>query len=291
MPLFRWSAIVTIWAMAIGGMLMPGRLSSDQPATPDVAAAGVSAETLVDANLAESIPDPAFLGLIRLVVPPGVDVPGGRVSGYRIVVVERGELTVQLAANPAAGDGIASAGDADFGDKQRLGAGDALVVLPDVEHRIRNASSEAVTSLDIVVLRAPPPAITPATTETGIVFQPLLVGDFQSMPVSPARITLERTTLPEAVERFAQPAPGPVLAYVESGELTVTATHGRVEFRRSAAPIPGSVSGPLETAAPGATFAVSAGAMLQLHSAASADIRSVDDRSSRLLVLAISPSK
>lgn len=276
--------------LLVVGLLAPNLAATDRAATPVTGPVDAVApvETLVDLAVTQPVPEPAFLGLTRLIVPPGVEVPGGRVPGLRVIVVERGVLTVQLGSGSGVGGGLDPSAEIVAGQEQRVDAGDFVAVPSEVQHRIHNSSTTPVTALDLVVLPASPPNMAPETTETGIVFQPLMFGEFGSVPASPVRITLERMAPREAATRLTAPGRGPVLIYVASGQVALAPGHHDVGFRRSAAPLPGSRLGPLEPLSPTQTIALSAGAVIQVSSGATIEFGSDTHKGATMLVLAVS---
>ena len=268
-------------------LLMAPAVALGQPASPSPVS-GDGVESLVTATLGSPLPDPVFLGLIRLVVPAGASVPGGRLAGTRIIIVERGELTVQLGTSGAVTGELGGAGNGSD-EEMRLGADDSVLVPPETDHAIQNRAGTPATVLDLVMLPAPPPTLAPVTTDSGIVFQPLLFGEFASTPAPDAVLTLDRLTFPAASGYLSDPVAGPTLVYVASGDIVLSPRAGEVAFRRAAAPIPGSVPGPLEPSLPGEFVALGAGSAIHLQQGTDAAIRSRGDRTAIIVVLAISP--
>ncbi len=147
--------------------------------------------------------------LLRITLEPNASSPLHTHPGPEIVVVERGILTVQVGgpaeltlASDQSDAGTPTAGQlAPVGSEFEMTAGDQLVYLPQTPMTFRNAGSETVSLLTVVLLPAGhqhPPGVTyidgqpGAEAFAGVTPQILGDGVASSMPANGIRIAVDR---------------------------------------------------------------------------------------------------
>ena len=150
----RLFLIAPFLALVLAGSI-PGASVAQDEETPGV---------LIDATLdAGDYPvAPAFVRLLRITLEPESSSPLHTHPGPEIFVVERGTVTVQVGgaaeltlAGDLPGEGTPAAGDlAPVDSEFEMTAGDQLIYLPQTPMTFRNAGSEPVSLLTVVLLAA-----------------------------------------------------------------------------------------------------------------------------------------
>jgi quercetin dioxygenase-like cupin family protein len=244
-PVRRLLPIVPLLALFLAGWV----------ALPISAQENEGSGVLIDATLdsGDYPVAPAFVRLLRITLEPEASSPLHTHPGPEIVVVERGTLTVQVGGGAElsiAGDrpdvGTPVSGQlAPVDSEFEMTAGDQLVYLPQTSMTFRNAASEPVTLLTVVLLPAGhqhPPGVTyvngqPASEAfAGVTPQILGDGVASSMPANGIRILVDELDLEEG-------APIPAASYqtmlsLQQGGLDFTVVGGKVQVSRGATPGP-----------------------------------------------------
>ena len=231
-------------------LVLAGRL-----AIPISAQESENTGVLIDATLetGDYPVAPAFVRLLRITLEPESSSPLHTHPGPEIVVVESGTLTVQVggaaeftlageqpdAGTPAAGE-LAPV-DSEF----EMTEGDQLVYLPQTSMTFRNAGSQPVTLLTVVLLPAGhqhPPGVTyingqPASEAfAGVTPQILGDGVASSMPANGIRVIVDELNLDEGASIPA--ASHQTLLSLQQGGLDFTVIGGKVQVSRGATPGP-----------------------------------------------------
>jgi len=228
---------------------------------PSAAQEGENPGILIDATLdAGDYPvAPAFVRLLRITLEPEASSPLHTHPGPEIVVVERGTLTVQvngaaelMLAGDRPAEGTPTAGElAPVGSEFEMTVGDQLVYLPQTPMTFRNAGSETVSLLTVVLLPAGhqhPPGVTyingqpDAAAFTGVTPQVLGDGVASSMPANGIRVVVDKLALDEG-----QPLPAEsnqTMLSLQQGGLDFTVLGGKVQVSRGATPGPQPDSAP-----------------------------------------------
>lgn len=243
--------IAPLLALVVAGWI-PGSSIAQEEETPGV---------LLDVTLeAGDYPiAPAFVRLLRITLEPESSSPLHTHPGPEIVVVERGTVTVQVAgaaeltlAGELPGEGTPAAGDlAPVDSEFEMTAGDQLVYLPQTPMTFRNASSEPVSLLTVVLLPAGhqhPPGVTyidgQPDSEAFAGVTPQILGDgvASAMPANGIRIVVDELDLEEGE---AIPASSDqTLLSLQQGGLDFTVIGGKVQVSRGATPGPQPDSAP-----------------------------------------------
>ena len=231
-------------------LLIAGRF-----ALPMSAQDGEGSGVLIDATLdAGDYPvAPAFVRLLRITLEPEASSALHTHPGPEIMVVERGTLTVQVggaaqlsnaADQPDAGtpiSGVLAPVDSEF----EMTAGDQLVYLPQTSMTFRNASSEPVSILTVVLLPAGhqhPPGVTYVNgqpdSEAFVGVTPEILGDgvASSMPANGIRVVVDELSIDEGAAVPA--ASNQTLLSLQQGGLDFTVIGGKVQISRGATPGP-----------------------------------------------------
>jgi mannose-6-phosphate isomerase-like protein (cupin superfamily) len=162
-------AVVVLFAAGIVGI---AAVSAQDEATPEggVLPVGVGISPLLTAVLDQVPAAPAAMQISRLTLQPGTEIPAATLEGTSVILVEVGSLTAQcgdangtcmLIAGPASADPKAAPSPAPSDQALTLEPGSGLVVPAGVPNTIRNAGTEVLSLLFVVLLPA-----TPAGTPT-----------------------------------------------------------------------------------------------------------------------------
>ena len=257
--LCRLAMIASLLAVTLVGLATPTHAAQESG----------NSGLLIDATLdAGQYPvAPAFVRLLRITLEPNASSPLHTHPGPEIALVERGILTVQVGgpakltvAGEAPEPGTPTAGElAPVNSEFEMSAGDQLVYLPQTSMTFRNAGSEPVSILTVVLLPAGhqhPPGVTyvggqPSTDAfTGVTPQILGDGVASSMPASGIRITVDELSLNggDAIPASSSQE----LLSLEQGSLDFTVVGGKVQISRGATP------GPQPDSAPGTETSLAA---------------------------------
>lgn len=202
---------------------------------------------------------PAFVRLLRITLEPEASSPLHTHPGPEIVVVERGTLTVQvggaaelLLAGEAPDAGTPAAGElAPVDSEFEMTAGDQLVYLPQTPMTFRNAGSEPISLLTVVLLPAGhqhPPGVTyidgqpDADAFAGVTPQILGDGVASSMPANGIRVIVDELNLGEGDPIPAESSQ--TMLSLQQGGLDFTVIGGKVQISRGATPGPQPDSAP-----------------------------------------------
>ncbi len=195
---------------------------------------------------------PAFVSLLRITLEPEASSPLHTHPGPEIVVVERGTLTVQVggAAELMLADEQADAGTpvsgslAPVDSEFEMTAGDQLIYLPQTAMTFRNAGSEPVSLLTVVLLPAGhqhPPGRTfvngqpDADAFVGVI--PLILGNgvASSMPANGIRIVVDELNGRTRRDRFQPHRTRRCLRSWEAGSISPSSA-GKCRLSRGATP-------------------------------------------------------
>lgn len=247
----RIALIVPVLAVALAAHL----------AQPMAAQESADSGVLIDATLdAGDYPvAPAFVRLLRITLEPEASSPLHTHPGPEIVVVERGTLTVQVggAAELTLADDQPAQGTpttrelAPVDSEFEMTAGDQLTYLPQTPMTFRNAGSEVVSLLTVVLLPAGhqhPPGVTyingQPDSEAFAGVTPQILGDgvASSMPANGIRVVVDKLALGEG--EALPGAANQTLLSLQQGGLDFTVLGGKVQVSRGATPGPQPDSAP-----------------------------------------------
>lgn len=202
---------------------------------------------------------PTFVRLLRITLEPNASSPLHTHPGPEIVLVERGTLTVQVggAAELTLADERPEAGTPTAGSlapvdsEFEMTSGDLLIYLPQTPMTFRNAGSETVSLLTVVLLPAGhqhPPGVTyiegQPDSEAFAGVTPQILGDgvASSMPANGIRVVVDELDLDEgeAIPALSNQA----MLSLQQGGLDFTVLGGKVQVSRSATPGPQPDSAP-----------------------------------------------
>jgi len=280
--LVRRAMVVFLIGAIVGTGVTPGGRAAET--VPPVL------EPLVDGAFPALPEGPLFLGLARVVVPPGISTDDVGTPGPRLLVIESGEATVAT-AGPAEVAWVAGQRRQALalGAEVTLGPGDRIALGAGAARSLRNDGAKPAVLLDAALF--PTRDIVPAfTTPDGISFRLLAGAIADAVPAGPVAISLTRIHLLEGAALPADPQPGPTVAYVEAGSLAVTPTAGAVQTARAAAATPFSSGGPLRAAPLGAEITLAAGGTAFLATGAVVTADNPRGVPAALLVLAVVPA-
>ena len=247
----RLALIVPLLAFALMGRLtLP--IAAQDSENPGV---------LIDATLdAGDYPiAPAFVRLLRITLEPDASSPLHTHPGPEIVVVERGTLTVKVGgaadlilASERSAAGTPTAGQlAPVDSEFEMTMGDQLAYLPQTPMTFRNAGSETVSLLTVVLLPAGhqhPPGVTyidgqpGAEAFAGVTPQILGDGVASSMPANGIRIVVDQLDLDQGAPIPAESTQ--TMLTLRQGGLDFTVIGGKVQISRGASPGPQPDSAP-----------------------------------------------
>jgi quercetin dioxygenase-like cupin family protein len=219
---------------------------------------GVTSTPLLRAAGIALPPPPGILALARFVFAPGTSFPDLEVPGPELIVVEAGTVTVQVPgedmdddeaeelaawvtpATPGASRvEIVEKGLAVF----KLHVGDQLAIPPDTKHLIENDEAEPATYLAVALTPPapsgggplwPPAGVTPDELPSGINLTSLDLGyrAVTELPGGRGVVTLDRIVYEPAVGLTDRLSAGPQLWFVETGNLSLSTTGGKIEVAR-----------------------------------------------------------
>lgn len=270
------------------------------PAAP-AAAQGTPSPVIVDHPEPDVILDitfdalpqtPAFVGIARLKFPEMAGIVGGSIPGPRLFLIETGQFAV-LADDPATiwrNSDATRVEELPSGVEAVLLPGDLLIAPGTPPFTVVNTGDEPGMLLDIVIWPPIAERIRPFVTETGVIFEPLVIGDVQQLPENPARVLLQRFSMPRSAEESFELVPGPRLLYVESGVLGVATISGTVHYSSAASNTSGSVTGRVKTLSPGDEALLTAGGAVMIQAGAKGTIRNLGRTELDLLDLRFEPA-
>lgn len=232
---------------------------------------------ILDITFDELPQTPAFVGVARLKFPVGAGIVGGSIAGPRLFLIESGEFSV-LVDDPAiiwrASDPLL-AEDLGAGSEAVLTATDLLIVQRNPPFTVVNSGDKPGALLDIVIWPPIGERVRPFITEAGVIFEPLVIGDALQLPENPARVVLQRFSLPRSAMASFELDLGPRLLYVESGVLGVAASSGTVHYSSAASNTSGSVSGRVKTLPTGDEALLTAGGAALIQAGTTGTIRNL----------------
>ncbi|MCA9858468.1 MAG: SH3 domain-containing protein [Thermomicrobiales bacterium] len=246
----RLALVIPLLAITLTGAILPA-------AAQDDGESGVLIDVTLDAG--DYPVAPAFVRLLRITLEPNASSPLHTHPGPEIALVERGTLTVQVngpaeldVADQDPGDGTPASGQlAPAGSEFEMTAGDQLAYLPQTPMTFRNAGSEPVSILSVVLLPAGhqhPPGITylngqPATDAfDGVTPQILGDGVASAMPANGIRIVVDELSLDQGAPIPASSSQ--TLLSLQQGGLDFTVIGGKAQVSRGATPGPQSDTPP-----------------------------------------------
>ena len=215
-------------------VVVPPVAGSPTPATPSPS--GVESELMLDPTVA-SLPAGANVGVDRWSFRPGPDelVMAAR-SGPTVAQVEVGQLTLRV-------DGPATLARGPAGQPEPVTPGDELDVAPGdrVEaaagtgFALRNAGAGPAAALMLYAVPAEEWVEHPFEkfslyNQMAISHDARAVINDPDLPTGPVRVALERRTLPPGAALDGYPIDGVAAISVESGEMGLTLTGGRVPY-------------------------------------------------------------
>jgi hypothetical protein len=241
----------------------------------------------------EAAPDgPVFVGMARLTFPPGSWILGGTVAGARIFLVESGRFQVEAddagrilrRGDPAAEEALPA------GSEGTLAAGDLLIVWGNPPFTVTNLEEKPATLLDIVLWPSISEQVRPFVTVAGVIFEPLAIGTVAEAPRAPVRLTVQRRTIAPGEAAGYELGEGPMLVYIESGTLGITASTGKVEYSSAAANAPGTTAGRPRTLGEGDEARMTAGGAITIQAGSASTIRNLGRTRLELLELVLEPA-
>jgi hypothetical protein len=265
-----------------------GRAAQEHPRT------GIAVEALAGVET-EGLTGPLFLGLAKLVIPPGVGTEAGDTPGPRLLAVEAGYLTV-VTTRPsvvtvAARQGVPGGPEDRAAGTLVVGPGERLALPDGGAREIRNDGARPVVFLDAALFPPGPDPLLPAfTTPEGLVFQLRAGATVEAVPTGRLRVSLSRVYLARLGALPAAPWPGPAIAYVDTGVLELEPTGGEVRYARAAAATANSTGGAVRPVAVGSRLTVTAGGSVVLATGAAIEARNPRAAPVVVLLLEVAPA-
>ncbi len=254
---------------------------------------GIASQRILTVRFGDAPAAPAFVTVVRFILPPGAAVASDPILGPRLFLVESGEITL-LSGNPGepgylrAADAPASVvgpGASELGVSLSPGAFHAVTEPVPIE--LRNEAGQATVILHAMISSTPPAFARPATGANGAITDPLVSGVASGLPPAPIELQIERVGIDTGQQAALPAAPGPRLLVVESGTLGLAAIAGDISYSSAASNNPGSVAGRVRTAAPGSEILLTARGSAFLQPNASATARNLGRNRLTLLALSI----
>lgn len=252
-------------------------------ASPVPASPIPSPQTILDVTFVTAPAAPAFIGIARLLFPPGGVMLGGQIVGPRMLLIESGSIVVALAENAeirhANGDQETATAAAEI----HLVAGDQ-VILPGLPPKYLGATADnPSTLLDLVIWPRVTEPVRTLTTESGVIFRPLVIGEASVMPEGPIRTLLTSIPMPRQEQQKLVATGGPRLLVVESGKVGLSSALSEVSYAPSAGNNPGSVAGQPRLLDVGKEALLTAGGNAFLQSGATVTVRNLGRTTVELL--------
>ncbi len=255
---------LTIWLSASAALVLAIGLVASRsgaqggtpvPETTPAAVAGQSMEPIA-IGLFEQIPTPPVVfDLSRATFAPGASTPPGPDAGPSLTYVMAGQLRFLLdgpatvtrlgvGPQPATTDEIVEAGNwivipAGTGFQAINEESDDAIALvtrlmPLPSTGTGTPSPEAVTPSP--AMEANPPTASPIAIAPALVFEPLAGGVVAALPPTPLAVALTRLTFdPGTGDPMPSQNPGPLIGYVERGQIGYTLASGEAVIGRSGA--------------------------------------------------------
>lgn len=264
-----------------------------QESTP--VATEVEVDTVLAAIYDRAPAAPAFVGLARFTLPPGVAVGGGSIDGPRVYLVEAGAIAVSPAEPATVRRGVEPATPTTepvaAGKEVVLRAGDALIAPRVPPFAVRNAGDGPAIFLDLAIWPGAGGPIRPFTSDAGVIFEPLTIGVAAVMPPAPIRVALTAMTIPPNQVVALAPELGPRLIYVESGRLGLGVEQGTVSYMPAAFSSPGAVPGAARELPPGRRALLTAGGSVVLQADSASHVENLGRTKVILLTLTVLPAQ
>lgn len=254
---------------------------------------GIASQRILTVRFADAPAAPAFIAVVRFILPPGATIASDPTVGPRLFLVESGEVTLR-SGNPGesgflrAADAPTSAvgpGASELGVSLLPGAFHAVTEPVPIE--LRNETGHATVILHAMISPTPPSFVRPATGANGAITDPLVSGVASALPAAPITVQIDRVGIDTGRQVTLPPAPGPRLLVVQSGTLGLAAIAGDISYSSAASNNPGSVAGRVRTAAPGSEILLTARGSAFLQPDASGIARNLGRNRLTLLALSI----
>jgi hypothetical protein len=201
----------------------------------------VTTRTILSLHIADSPPPPAFIALVRTVLPLGAVNRNVATDGVWCIAVESGALSLE---SPESDDGM-NAGFLRAADappsyrsstvggqsSQTVVPGEALVFTDPRTFTIGNAGADSSTYLGIVFASRPTLGFVRHITMDLIVVDPLALAQTDVLPADPVEIRLEEIDLGPSATLAIPAFAGPRVLMVVSGTATTRITAGTVTLR------------------------------------------------------------
>lgn len=245
------SLIVALAMLMVGGIVAQSVSAQDgtpAPETPEPTAPGQMTVPLA-IGLFESVPDaPVAFYLSLATFPPGASTPPEPDPGPSMTYVQSGQLRFEI-------EGPATVTRLDVGPQPAtgevtVGAGDWVVVPMGVPFRVLNEGSEYAVALVAGLLPletvtgatpsaeeatpiaspegTPSALASPEGTTPEFIFEPLAGGVIAELPPAPLAVALLRLTYdPGAGDPIPSQNAGPLIGYVENGQIGYTLASGQ----------------------------------------------------------------
>jgi hypothetical protein len=246
-----------------------------------------TAEPLLEVQIDGLPSEPGFVGIARLLFPPGTGIAGGSRVGPRFFLVERGEVIARIDAESEVHRAHGGVKRVLPGEIVRLQAGDRLIGFTLAPFTVENHGDRPAIVLDLVVWEDLEEQIRVFTTEGGVVFEPLTFGHGVDFPEGPAKVVLDRIALERRAAMPISTTDGPHLLHIETGNLGLAANRGTIEYASAASNNPGSVQGRLRRLEIGTETMLTAGGIVVLQRDCRAMLRNLGRGSVELLVLRV----
>jgi hypothetical protein len=201
----------------------------------------VTTRTILSVQIADSPPPPAFLALVRTVLPQGTVNRNLPTEGVWFIAVEKGTLTLESPeSNDGWTDGFARAADAPPSYRsssanatlsQTVARGEAMGVTDPPAFTVGNAGADSSIYLEIILAPRATLGLVRHITMDLIVVEPLAIANVAPLPADPVEIRLDEVEIAGGTT-FAIPASaGPRVVMVRRGMATVTVESGTITVR------------------------------------------------------------
>lgn len=254
---------------------------------------GIASQRILSVSFAGAPPAPAFVAVVRFILPPGATIASDPTTGSRLFLAESGEVV--LRSGQPGESGFLRAADAPpsavgagaLDESVALSPGAFYAVTEPTPIELRNEARQAAIILHAIISATPPAFVRPSTAASGAITDPLVSGVASTLPPAPITVQIDRAGIDTGRHVPLPPAPGPRLLVVESGTLGLAVIAGDISYSSAASNNPGSVAGRVRTATPGSEILLTARGSAFLQADATGVARNLGRNRLTLLVLSI----
>jgi len=201
----------------------------------------VTTRTILSVQVADAPPAPAYLALVRTVLPTGTINRNIATDGIWCIAVESGSLTLE-SPDVSGGKSVGFLRAADALPSYRSAApnsltletvnqGDILVVVDPTSYTMSNASADSSTYLEIVIASRATVGLVRHISLDLIVVDPIAIAKTDLLPADPIEIRLEEIVIGQGSSLAIPASAGPRILMVRAGTPSTVIASGIATVR------------------------------------------------------------